>query len=200
MKRYIAKCYLMALLIMAFVPGAAFADPQLRVEVAILLKHGLPQPSDTSEKPPFSGKQSGEIVVRMELIYSLTLILRNAGTEDLTLVTGGFLPRFSGRRLTYTYVTMKFGDLYVKESPYRLGFVTLKPGEITSLPTIDICESSLPVDRRIHIEYGVDDPGGFYPKCWHGDLNAEYDFTSRRVSDERIEMPGTDLITPRSKN
>jgi hypothetical protein len=45
---YIAKRYLMALLVMAFVPGVAFADPQLRVEVAILLKHGFPQPSDTS--------------------------------------------------------------------------------------------------------------------------------------------------------
>jgi len=126
MKRYIAKCYLMALLIMAFVPGAAFADPQLRVEVAILLKHGLPQPSDTSEKPPFSGKQSGEIVVRMELIYSLTLILRNAGTEDLTLVTGGFLPRFSGRRLNLHICDNEIRGSVCKGEPVPFRFCNSK--------------------------------------------------------------------------
>jgi hypothetical protein len=76
---YIAKRYLMALLVMAFVPGVAFADPQLRVEVAILLKHGFPQPSDTSGKATPPVKQSDEIVIRTELIYSLTLILKNVG-------------------------------------------------------------------------------------------------------------------------
>jgi hypothetical protein len=117
-----------------------------------------------------------ETVGKGKYILEIQGALRNTGNKEIVVATecdtSGTL---NGGVCNYS-VDMKGVDQKPsKPSLYSLRPVTLKPGELTSLPAVDYPLDNLSeIPARIIVLYSVDeDFHMFYPDLWVGDLTFE---------------------------